>query len=175
MNLQYKELLPSSFSPDSRVWIYQSSRLFTVSEAFFIEDKLNEFAAQWTSHGAPVKGTGHLFFGRFIILMADESATGVSGCSTDGSVRLIKSLESELHTPFFDRQLLALVVKDKIELMPLVQLRYAVEHGFVGPDTLYFNNAVQTKKELEEKWIIPVKESWLAKKIQFTDQPVSKN
>jgi hypothetical protein len=175
MNLEYKNLLPSSFSPESRVWIYQSNRLFTVSEAFFIEDKLNEFAAQWTSHGDPVKGSGHLFFGRFIILMADESATGVSGCSTDGSVRLIKLLESELHTPFFDRQLLALVVKDKIELMPLVQLRYAVEHGFVGPDTLYFNNTVQTKKELEEKWIIPMKESWLAKKIQFSGQPVSKN
>ena len=175
MNLQYKNLLPLSFSPESRVWIYQSSRLFTVNEAFFIEDKLNEFATQWTSHGDPVKGSGHLFFGRFIILMADESATGVSGCSTDGSVRLIKSLESELHTLFFDRQLLALVVKDKIELMPLVQLRYAVEHGFVGPDTLYFNNTVQTKKELEEKWIVPVKESWLAKKIQFSDQAVSKN
>jgi hypothetical protein len=175
MNLQYKNLLPSLFSPESRVWIYQSSRLFTVSEAFFIEDKLNEFAAQWTSHGDPVKGSGHLFFGRFIILLADESATGVSGCSTDGSVRLIKSLESELHAPFFDRQLLALIVKDKIELMPLVQLRYAAEHRFIGPDTLYFNNAVQTKKELEENWIIPLRQSWLAKKIQFGDLPISRN
>jgi len=167
MNLDYKNLLPSSFSSDSRVWIYQSSRMFTVSEAFFIEDKLNEFARQWTSHGQPVKGSGHLFFGRFIILMADESAAGVSGCSTDESVRLIKSLESDLQVSLFDRQLLALVVKNKVELMPLAQLPYAVGHGFVNPETLYFNNLVQTKKELEENWIIPVGQSWLARKVQF--------
>ncbi|HEX4849999.1 MAG TPA: hypothetical protein VFV08_04290, partial [Puia sp.] len=95
MNLQYERLLPEDFSPSSRVWIYQSSRLFTISEALEIEDLLHEFASHWQSHGTPVKGYGNLFFGQFIILMADESATGVSGCSTDSSVRLIKSIENK--------------------------------------------------------------------------------
>jgi len=38
----------------------------------------------------PVKGAAYLFFGQFIILMADERVSGISGCSTDSSVRLIK-------------------------------------------------------------------------------------
>jgi bacillithiol system protein YtxJ len=37
MNLSYKELLPSDFSSHSRVWIYQSNRLFSLSEALELE------------------------------------------------------------------------------------------------------------------------------------------
>ncbi len=67
----------------------------------------------------------------------------------------------------FDRQNLAFVVKDKIELLPLNQLDYAVENNFINANTLYFNNTVLSKKELEDKWIIPVKESWLAKRLSL--------
>ncbi|MBL7756458.1 MAG: hypothetical protein JNL59_03660, partial [Chitinophagaceae bacterium] len=88
MNLDYKYLLDGNFSPDSRVWIYQSGRLLSLGEALEVEDMLNEFTKNWKSHGTPVKGAAYLFFGQFIILMADETATGVSGCSTDSSVRL---------------------------------------------------------------------------------------
>ena len=169
MNLDYKHLLDENFSPDSRVWIYQSSRLFSLSEAFEIEDMLNDFTSKWLSHGTPVKGAGYLFFGQFIILMADEKATGVSGCSTDSSVRLIKDIEQKYKVTLFDRTSLAFVVKDKIQLLPLSQLQYGVDNGFISADTLYFNNLVQTKEELESKWMIPVKESWLNKKITFSN------
>ncbi len=53
-------------------------------------------SGSWNSHGDPVKGYANLFFGQFIILMADETASMVSGCSTDSSVRLIKAIETEI-------------------------------------------------------------------------------
>ncbi|MGB4843083.1 MAG: hypothetical protein WBP16_01320 [Ferruginibacter sp.] len=170
MNLDYKEHVPENFNDSSRVWIYQSSRLFLISEALEMEDMLNNFAANWKSHGATVKGFANLFFGQFIVLMADETATGVSGCSTDSSVHLIKSIEEKYKVQMFDRQTLAFVVKDKIQLLPLNQLDYAVENNFINADTLYFNNTVLTKKELLEKWLIPVQESWLAKRLNFSEK-----
>ena len=165
MNIEYKHLLDRDFSSDSRVWIYQSSRLFSLSEAFAIEEILNDFIAKWLSHGTPVKGAGHLFFGQFIILMADERASGVSGCSTDSSVRLIKDIEQRFGVNMFDRTTLAFVVKDKVQLLPLSQLQYAFDNRFIDSHTLYFNNIVQTKDELEKNWIIPIKDSWLSKRI----------
>ncbi len=165
MNLEYKYLLDGSFAADSRVWIYQSSRLFSMGEALQIEDLLNHFIANWKSHGTPVKGAAYLFFGQFIILVADEKATGVSGCSTDSSVRLIKEIENLYKVNLFDRQSLAFVIKDKVQLLPLSQFNYAVENNFVTADTLYFNNTVLTKAELENNWIIPVKDSWLNKRM----------
>ncbi|MFT3823066.1 MAG: hypothetical protein QM731_04065 [Chitinophagaceae bacterium] len=165
MNWNYKELLPADFHASSRVWVYQSSRLFSMQEALQMEELLLSFAENWKSHGTPVKGYANLFFGRFIVLMADETATGVSGCSTDSSVRLIKDIEKIFNVQMFDRQMLAFVIKEKIELLPLSQLQYAYSNQFIQPDTLYFNNLVQTKEELENNWIIPVKASWLAKRL----------
>jgi hypothetical protein len=165
MNLEYKNLLDENFSPDSRVWIYQSSRLFTLNEALAIEDLLNDFTGNWLSHGTPVKGASYLFFGQFIILMADEKATGVSGCSTDSSVRLIKDIEQRFGVNMFDRTTLAFFVKDKVQLLPLSQLQYAFDNRFIDSHTLYFNNLVQTKEELENNWIISIKDSWLSKKV----------
>lgn len=165
MNTEYRHLLDTDFHPASRVWIYQASRLFSLGEALEIETILQEFTMQWKSHGTPVKGTAYLFFGQFIILMADETATGVSGCSTDSSVRLIKEIEQRFGVNMFDRTTLAFIVKDKVQLLPLSQLAYAVTNGFITADTLYFNNLVQTKEELETNWIIPVKNSWLAKRL----------
>ena len=167
MNLDFQSHIPTDFNDSSRVWIYQSSRLFFISEALEMEDILNDFAANWKSHGVPVKGFANLLFGQFIVLMADETATGVSGCSTDSSVHLIKSIEEKYKVQLFDRQNLAFVVKDKIQLLPLNQLDYAVENNFIDADTLYFNNAVLSKKEMLDKWIIPVKESWLGKRLSL--------
>ena len=170
MNLSYKHLLDDNFHPDSRVWIYQASRLFSMSEALEIEEMLHNFASRWKSHGTPVKGEAHLFFGRFIILLADETATGVSGCSTDESVRLIKEIEQRFAVSMFDRTSLAFVVKDQVQLLPLSQLQYAADNSFISGETLYFNNTVQTKEELENNWIIPVNKSWLAKKITLRSE-----
>lgn len=167
MNLEYKSLLPDSFSDESRVWIYQSSRLFSLSKALQIEELLENFVTGWNSHGTPVKGFATLFFGQFIILMADETATGVSGCSTDSSVRLIKEIEKIFNVSMFDRQSLAFIKNEKVQLIPMNQLNYAVENGFIDGNTLYFNNTILDKKGLEENWLIEAKDSWLGKRYSF--------
>lgn len=167
MNLDFQSHIPKDFNDNSRVWIYQSSRSFFPSEALEMEKMLDEFITGWRSHGAPVKGTANLFFGQFIVLMADETATAVGGCSTDSSVHVIKAIEEKFKVHMFDRQNLGFVIKDKIVLLPLSQLDHAVGNNFINPDTLYFNNTVLTKKELLDKWIIPVKESWLAKRLSL--------
>ncbi|MEP7142425.1 MAG: hypothetical protein ABI707_06130 [Ferruginibacter sp.] len=167
MKLQFREQIPTEFNDSSKVWIYQSNRLFFISEALQIEEMLEQFVNGWKSHGSTVKGYANIFFGQFIVLMADETATGISGCSTDSSVRVIKEIEQKMNVQLFERQTLAFVVKEKIQLLPLSQLSYAVKNDFINGDTLYFNNTVLTKKELLQNWIIPIKESWLAKLINL--------
>ena len=170
MNLNFKHVLPQDFSPQSRVWVYQSNRLFSLSEALEIEEALNDFVQKWVSHGDEVKAYGNWFFGQFVVLMADESTTAVSGCSTDSSVRFIKELGQRFGVDFFNRTHLAFVVKDKVQILLMNQLTYAVQNGFITSDTLYFNNAIQTKAALENDWIVPVKDSWLANKIKLPVQ-----
>ena len=131
MNIEFKEQIPGDFLDTSRVWIFQCSRLFFLSEALQIEEILEQFVTSWKSHGAEVKGYANLFFGQFIVLMADESIAGVSGCSTDSSVHVIKEIEKQFKVTLFDRQTLAFIIKDKVQLLPLSQLSYAAENKFI--------------------------------------------
>ena len=165
MLTNYKNLLPENFHDDSRVWIYQCERSFIEIETSQINELLHEFTANWTSHGAKVKGFGQVFFNQFIVLMADETASEVSGCSTDSSVRVIKNIEEKYHINLFNRQLLGFFVNDKIELIPLQEIQKSLESKLINTETLYFNNIVLHKKEFEENWIIPLKNSWLQNKI----------
>ena len=167
MNHEYKYLLPGNFSKNSRVWVYQGSSMLTLSEALEAEDLIKNFCQEWTSHGADVEAYGNIFFGQFLVLMADETRAGVSGCSTDSSVRFVKELEKKFNIDFFNRSSLAFIIKDKIQLLPLNQLSYAYENNFISGDTLYFNNTVLNKEQLENNWIIPVKHSWLTNRLKI--------
>ena len=167
MNLDFKHLIPHDFNDNARVWIYQCNRQFTLDETLNIEGLLQKFAAGWLSHGAKVKGFANVFFGQFIIFMADETATGVSGCSTDSSLRVVKNIEQDYNVNLFDRQTLAFIVQQRIQLMPMAEMNIAIENNIINTDTLYFNNTVQTKQELMNEWIISVKNSWLTNRYNF--------
>lgn len=165
MNFSIEAHIPSDFNDNARVWIFQSSRLLGMSEAFEIESILKDHCSSWKSHGHPVKGYANLFFGQFIVVMADETEATVGGCSTDSLFRMIKQIEALCKVNLFDRQMLAFLVKDKIQLLPLAQLKYAVANNHISPHTIYFNNIVGTKKEWIQNWMIPMSESWLATRV----------
>lgn len=158
-------ILPKNFDPQSRVWVYQANRTFTMGEIFELEPLLEDFVASWNSHGAKVKGYATVLYGQFIIIMADETATTVGGCSTDSSVHVIKAIEQLTGVQMFNRTLLAFYIKDKVQTIPQAQLNYALENGLITMETLYFNNLVSTKAALETDWLQPISKSWLAKKI----------
>ena len=162
-------LLPDGFSDNSRVWIYQCSRAFIEKEALEVNEQLYQFYTQWQAHGAPVKGWAKLLFRQFVVVMADETDVMVSGCSTDSSVRVIKSLERQYDVNFFDRMMITFLVNDKAEMLPFTQVQYAIDKGYIDKNTLLFNNIATTRKELLETWLVPLSESWLAGKVSVPE------
>lgn len=165
MNIHFQDLIPKEFDNNSRVWVYQSNRMFSANESIRLKELLENFSKEWNSHGSPVQSYANLFFGHFIIFIADESIVKVGGCSTDSSLRFIKNIEQDFDVQLLDRQLLAFIVKEKIQIIPLSQVNASIESDLITKDTLYFNNTILTKKELLNHWVIPVKDSWLAQRI----------
>jgi hypothetical protein len=166
-NFDISSLIPSDFSDNSRVWVYQSSRPLSDKEELEINEQLYQFYAQWQAHGAPVKGWAKLLFRRFVVFMADESKVTVSGCSTDSSVRIVKSLERQYDINLFDRLSITFLVKEQPEVLPLGQVQYAIDKGYIDGDTLLFNNLVGTKADLQRNWLQPLKFSWLKDRVQL--------
>ena len=157
-------LIPSHFAPTSRIWIYQSSRPFSSTESVQIQKSIDEFISAWTAHGAAVKGIGLIAFNQFIVLIADESHTQVSGCSTDSSVHFIQQVQQTWNTDFFNRRTLAFWMQDEVRLLDMGDLPGAMENQTIQAETLYFNNLVATLQDWINQWIQPVGESWIAKK-----------
>ena len=166
--MEFSEVMkavPSNFADGSRVWIYQAGRPFSDRETVEINDQLHHFYAQWHSHGAPVKGWASVLFNRYVVIMADETEVPLGGCSMDASMRVIKSLENQYQTKLFDRLSITFFVKGKIEMLPMGQVQYALDKGYITMDTPMFNNLVATKKDLLENWLKPLRNTWLGARV----------
>ncbi|MFC1225001.1 hypothetical protein SAMN04488511_106152 [Pedobacter suwonensis] len=149
-----------SFSPQSRVWIYQSDRKFTSGEETEILNKLTAFTNQWKAHGNELLAKAEIRYGFFIILIVDESRAGVTGCSIDSSVRLMKEIEQEYHVDLFNRFNIAYKVNGEVVVNNKEDFETLVNIKQVTPETTVFNNMVQNLAELETKWEVPFKNSW---------------
>lgn len=152
-----------SFSPQSKVWIYQSNRAFTNDEVPAIQQKLNDFTAQWAAHGHKLKAEARIFHQFFIVFIVDETSAGVTGCSIDASVRVIKEIEQLYNVDLFDRFNIAYKIDDKVIVTNKEDFETLVNIKTVGPKTIVFNNLVRTLEEFESKWEIPFENSWHSK------------
>ncbi len=149
--------------PHSRIWIYQADRSFSLEEERVIFDVLKDFCSQWLAHGNPLQTSFKIQYHRFIILSVDESSAGASGCSIDGSVRVLKELGNQLNIDFFDRTKIAFLVDGQIQSYPLGQLNFLFESNKLIASSPTFNNLVATKGEWEKSWQTTVERSWLIK------------
>lgn len=165
MNFDYKESIPRNFSGDSRVWIFQSDKQFNQEQTEGISKELTDFNNQWSAHGIRLFSFAKILFNRFIVLMADGSVVKICGGSTDDSTRFMKRLEKEHGVKLLDRQLLAFVINDTIEIVPMTGVDALVKEGKITGETIYFNNTITTRDELLGSWMVPVRESWLSKRL----------
>lgn len=154
-----------SMSPASRVWIYQSNQPFVDEEVNEINDQIKNFVTHWVSHNQALKGFGKLFHNRFIVLMVDETQAGASGCSIDKSVHFIKAMGHHHGMDFFDRMNFAYQKDDQIQTAHRDQFAREYQDGIINDSTLVFDNLVKTKADFEEKWVLPLKESWHARMV----------
>lgn len=149
--------------PDSRVWIYQADRSFSEAEEEMISNSMKEFCSQWSAHGNPLETSFEVKHSQFIVLGVNENAAGASGCSIDGSVRVLKELAAALKIDFFDRTKVAFLREGEIKLYPVQELPMVFKSGILSGSSITFNNLAPDKNAFEKNWKISVEKSWLAK------------
>ncbi len=148
------------FSENSRVWIYQSDKQLSDTETAALQQQLNSFTTGWTAHNSQLKAKAEIRYNRFIIFTVDESQAGVTGCSIDKSVALMKALEQHLHINLFDRFNIAYRTAEGVTSVPRLAFEELIKQGAINADTIVFNNLVNTLKDIDTKWEVPYKNSW---------------
>ncbi len=145
---------------NSRVWIYQANREFTIDEQVEIAHELTTFITNWTAHQKDLKASFEILLNRFIAIMVDESNIGATGCSIDKCLHFIQKLEQKYQITLTDRLLLAYKDADEIKTLQKNIFEQALESGKLNSDTIVFNNLISKKSELKTNWQVPLKNSW---------------
>ncbi len=163
MHISFTEL------PDqARVWLYQSERALTSGEQQIILDAGRRFIDQWVTHGQTLIASITVIDNFFIAIAVDDRNLP-SGCSIDSSVDFVRTIGNHLNLDFFGRTNIPLQVDGKIELMPLAELKQKLKLGEIDHNTLVYNTLSANIAELK-KWVIPLKNSWLARFLPQTQE-----
>lgn len=145
---------------DSRIWIYQSNRKLSDEEVAILTPKTKEFLEQWTAHGTDLEAAFEVKYNRFIVFGLNQANASASGCSIDASVRFIQSLEKEFGVDLLDKMNVTFYNGEFIAHKSLADFRKMAKARSVSPNTVVFNNLVNSKAEYLENWEVPAKESW---------------
>lgn len=144
----------------ARVWIYQADRFMSQSEQDVIRKALLDFCEGWVSHGTPVRSSFEVENEIFILIYGVEPNDGVSGCSIDSSVAVLRKLESELKIRLFDRQTVAWEKEGILTLTPMHEFWAMRKAGLVDDQTIVFDNLIKTLSERRKSWRTTFTQSW---------------
>ncbi|HKW13058.1 MAG TPA: hypothetical protein VJS69_01090 [Candidatus Krumholzibacteria bacterium] len=136
-----KNLFPA-FPEDAKLWVYAMPRPLTGEQRKLVASRLAEFVTQWNSHGAPVHGAFDIVENQFV-LIAGYVDDGVSGCSTDSMVRVMKQLREEGLDGFDRSWVFYRDGEGRVHSVTRSTFQDLVAAGKVSPDTPVFDNTVQ--------------------------------
>lgn len=146
---------------NSRVWIYQSDREFNNKEVELIKEESEDFINQWTRHGDDLKGSFTIKYNHFLVLAVDESYNNISGCSIDSSVRFIQQLQNKLQLDLINKMNISFKDNNNnINILKLSDFQRFIKEEKITPETIVFNNMINTKYGFENNWEVSIMQSW---------------
>lgn len=148
--------------PDAaRLWIFAAAEPVPEETATALLERADAFLEEWNAHGHPVVGARDWRHERFLLIAADEEATGVSGCSTDSLFRVVKEAERELGVSLLDSARVWFRDGAEIRSESRGAFRERVGRGEADADTTVFDNTAATVGDVRAgRWERPMRESW---------------
>lgn len=152
----------------NRVWIYLSDKELLPEQQRLITEQTRDFLQNWKAHEVPLKAEHQILHNHFLIIKADEAEFHASGCSIDKQLRFIKNLEDSHGIQFLNRLLVAYMdTHEKVHVIHASKFADLLATGMVNPETPVFNVGIGTEEELHTQFKIPLKESWVGKKLSL--------
>lgn len=155
----------NSIANESRLWIYQIDRDLNEDEESKLLNETIDFLNEWTAHGSKLSAAVKIIDHRLLIIAADESNAGASGCSIDSQVAFLRNIQLALNIDLFSRNSIFYKENNSFKSIELNEFKNKISSGEISDDTLFYNTTIHKKDQLENGFIIPVKESWLMRVI----------
>lgn len=157
----------------ARLYIFGSSRPFTLDDQPVLARELDAFVGVWKAHGEPVAGAWEVAYDRFLLVAVDEEQTALSGCSIDSLTRTIKVLESALGLSLLEGGVVYYRAEDGIRRATRDEFRRLAEAGSVTASTRVFDNTLTQLRALRSgAWEVPAGSAWHARAFSLQPDPL---
>ena len=159
-------MVPFAELPDhARVWIFAAAEPLAEATGDRLLEGVASFVDRWSAHGSPVVGSFEWRYGTFLLVAADEEATGVSGCSIDSLYRTLKELERDTGATQLDSSRVWYRDRnDEVRSATRAEFRALVEREEVGEECTVFDNTARTVGALRSgECERPFRDSWHAR------------
>lgn len=148
---------------NARLWVYQADRNLDTAQEKDLSNCLTDFCEQWNVHGQPLRTSFVIQHHRFVILAVDVNHNEASGCSIDGSVRVLKSFGQTNGINLLDRSQVAFADGGTVHTYSLTALKELFANGKLAAQSQLIDTLVATKDEFTHAWTKRVEDSWLRK------------
>ncbi|WP_312922655.1 ABC transporter ATPase [Empedobacter brevis] len=148
-----------NLADDSRIWIFQANRKFSVEEKQAIIAKLNNFIADWNAHGAELLADFDLPYDQFIVVGVDENQATASGCSIDKLTKIVREIDADYAFDLLNRMLVAYENEQEVFIEKLPTFKQKVKEGEIK-NVKVFNNGISSLNDFKQNWLLPIEESW---------------
>ena len=146
----------------NKVWAYTISKALTESETDQLIQSGKKFVSGWTAHEHQLSASFSVFNKRIILIQVDENVAEASGCSIDKLMHFVKDMEKQFQCELLNRLLIPYKKAVTIEVIHSAKIKALLDSKDMDEDTLVYNTAVSTSKELEV-WEQALKNTWLNK------------
>ena len=156
-------LIPFEELPDrARLWTFAASRRLSDQETVRLLAATDEFLAGWAAHRVPLATARDWRLSQFLFMAVDEATAGASGCSIDALVGFVREMERQLDVTLTDTGSVWFRTSGAaIDCVSRGQFKQLVDEGAVGPDTVVFDNTIETIGALRDgRWETPASDSW---------------
>jgi|GEM_PF-4662149 len=147
-----------AFSDTTKIWMYQTGHNLAPYKAI-IAEYLDPFIAAWASHGLPVRGAWALYADNILLIAAEETAFDVSGCSTDGLVKTMRTVGDRIGQDFFNRTSFCIANAQGTHFLTKAQVRQLSESETAT--CLYVDISKDSLKDIRTGWPVALSKSWL--------------
>lgn len=146
---EYKDLF-STFSLDSKVWIFPSETDLSLSQKEAIQEKISAFLSSWKAHGNQLQADFEILHNRFVVVVADEKWAQATGCSIDKLTHEMQALEKELRISLLNRMLVHYIKDQAIETMPFGEFKKNKSESMSS----YFDLAVSKLRDFKTQFFL---------------------
>ncbi|OJW68181.1 MAG: hypothetical protein BGO68_05370 [Candidatus Amoebophilus sp. 36-38] len=150
-------------SDQANIWIYQADQQLSPTQSKAILEQAKVFLESWSSHGRPLLASVQIKHDYFLILGIEKADFELSCCTTDSAIQFLHQVKTSTGVDFLNRGKIIIKEPNKYSILSIREAKERLQAETITPDMLTFDNTITQKKELETRWLIPVKKAWFSK------------